>query len=380
MSGNARWVAGGMAALAATAVALALALTTGARPASVVTPAQPAAAAGCQAPGAGPAAPPSQPVAPPAAVTVPGAVSIDTRGLVPGAVTETADGQPWAIVRDPRSAATSGLVARVDTARRVLGAVTPVVDHCTATAITAQGSSVWVATCDPSATGTAADAELVRVDGQGQIGARVAMPTACVTQLAAGAHTVWATSAPSTTGSPRLFRLDTATGRVDEPTPLHGEQLSGIAVLGDDPWTARTAATGARLVRADHATGADLASLPTGALRVGGIVGTTLWVEDTSAGTLVARDATTGSAAASVPVADLRAFAVGSSGVWYEQASPASQTITIGRVGPTNTAAAVTAFTGPGPDRTGLPFLGTLSATTGGAWLATQDHLFLVHA
>jgi hypothetical protein len=40
----------------------------------------------------------------------------------------------------------------------------------------------------------------------------------------------------------------------------------------------------------------------------------------------------------------------------------------------------VTAFTGPGPDRTGLPFLGTLSATTGGAWLATQDHLFLVHS
>ena len=379
MSRTARWAAGVIATLAVV-VALTLVLATDGHPPSVVTPAQPTAGAGCRAPGAGRAAPPSRSVAPPAGVTVPGAVSIDTKGLVPGAVTETADGQPWAIVRDPRSAPASGLIARVDTANRTLAVVVPVVEQCTATAITAQGSSVWVATCNPSATGTAADAELVRVDGQGQIGARVAVPTACVTQLAAGAHTVWATSAPSTLASPRLFRLDTATGKVDEPAPLHGEQVGGIAVLGDDPWTARTAPSGSRLVRADHRTGGDAVSLPTGALRVGGIVGTTLWVEDTHARTLVARDAAGGGAAATVPVANLQAFAVGSSGVWYEQASPASLTVTLGRVGPTNAPAAAASFTGPGPDRTGLPFLGTLSATTDGAWLATQDHLFLIHA
>jgi hypothetical protein len=66
--------------------------------------------------------------------------------------------------------------------------------------------------------------------------------------------------------------------------------------------------------------------------------------------------------------------------VWFEQASPASLTITVGRIGADDAPTAVTTFTGPGPDRTGLAFLGTLSATAHGAWLASQDHLFLLGA
>ncbi len=360
---------------------LVVALTRGSGSPSVgVSPAQQGSATGCQSPGGGAVGPPSQPVAPSARVAVPGATSVDTQGLTPSLVAETADGRPWVIVRDPRATKPAGLVARVDPAREALASVTPVVDHCTLTAISAEGSSVWVGTCDPSGVGGAADAELVRVDSQGQIGARVAVPTACVRQVAAGATTVWATSAPSSAGTPRLFRLDTTTGRVDEPGAATGEQLNGLAVAGDDPWTARTAASGSRLVRTDHGSGADAASVPAGPSLVGGIVAGSLWSEDTGASALVARDVATGTVTATVPVSNLQAFAVGGSGVWYEQASTAGLTITVGRLGGGNAPATVTTFTGPGPDRTGLPFLGTLSVTARGAWLASQDHLFLLPA
>jgi hypothetical protein len=92
---------------------------------------------------------------------------------------------------------------------------------------------------------------------------------------------------------------------------------------------------------------------------------------------LDAHDATTGALVATVPVPNLQAAAVGAGSVWFQQASTTSLQITTGEVAGTVPVPAVT-FTGAGPDRTGLPFLGTLTATLHGGWLATQDHLFLI--
>jgi len=361
----------------AVGVGVALLVTRATPRPAVRAPAPGAPVSGCTPPATGPAAPPSQPVAPPAAVSVPGATSIDLRGLVPGVVTETTDGQAWVAATDPRAAAPEALVARLAPGATTASSVTPIADGCDVTAIAALGPSVWVATCDPTAAGTATSgAELVRLDALGAVTTRVAVPAGCVTQLAAGTTTLWASTAPRSDAPPRLFRLTAATGVLDEPVALDGEQPSGLAVAGDDPWTARTAAGGSRLVRSDGATGADAASVATGPTRLDGVLGPTLWTTDPTTGALTARDATTGAAITTVSVATLQAVAVGASGVWYEQASTASLTVTIGRVADGETPTSVTSFTGPGPAETGLPFLGTLSVTARGAWLAEQDHLF----
>jgi len=348
---------------------------------TVRVPAPAAAGSGCTLPATGPAAPPSEPVAPPAAVSVPGATSIDLRGLVPGAVTETPDGQAWVAATDPRATTPEALVARVGPGATTASSVTPIAEGCDVTAIAALGPSVWVATCDPTAAGTATSgAELVRLDASGAVTTRVAVPAGCVTQLAAGTTTLWASTAPRSDAPPRLFRLTAATGVLDAPVALNGEQPSGLAVAGDDPWTVRTAASGSRLVRNDGATGAGAVAVATGPARLAGVLGRTLWTSDPTTGALTARDATTGAAITSVPVPTLQAVAVGASGVWYEQASTASLTVTIGRLAAGGTPTTVTSFTGPGPAETGLPFLGTLSVTARGAWLAEQDHLFVLPA
>ena len=133
-------------------------------------------------------------------------------------------------------------------------------------------------------------------------------------------------------------------------------------------------------MRNDGATGAGAVAVATGPARLAGVLGRTLWTSDPTTGALTARDATTGAAITSVPVPTLQAVAVGASGVWYEQASTASLTVTIGRLAAGGTPTTVTSFTGPGPAETGLPFLGTLSVTARGAWLAEQDHLFVLPA
>ncbi len=365
----------------AVGVGVALLVTHATPRPTVRVPAPAAAGSGCTLPATGPAAPPSEPVAPPAAVSVPGATSIDLRGLVPGAVTETPDGQAWVAATDPRATTPEALVARVGPGATTASSVTPIAEGCDVTAIAALGPSVWVATCDPTAAGTATSgAELVRLDASGAVTTRVAVPAGCVTQLAAGTTTLWASTAPRSDAPPRLFRLTAATGVLDAPVALNGEQPSGLAVAGDDPWTVRTAASGSRLVRNDGATGAGAVAVATGPARLAGVLGRTLWTSDPTTGALTARDATTGAAITSVPVPTLQAVAVGASGVWYEQASTASLTVTIGRLAAGGTPTTVTSFTGPGPAETGLPFLGTLSVTARGAWLAEQDHLFVLPA
>ena len=109
-----------------------------------------------------------------------------------------------------------------------------------------------------------------------------------------------------------------------------------------------------------------------------GIVDGTLWTQDLTEPAIVGRDAASGSPTVTVPVADLRLAAVGASGVWFETAATGSLTVTVGRVDAVGAVTVVVSYTGAGPDRTGLPFLGTLTATARGAWVATQDRLFLV--
>lgn len=378
-----------LAALGAIAVAVAVTVvaTSGGdhRP-SVVAPAQPVPATStapvCTAPASGSPGPvPSQPVAPSANVDVPGATPIDTKGLVPGAVTETADGAAWTILRDPRAAQPVGMVARIDVGARTVTGISTVVSGCVATAVAGHGTTLWVATCNAAATGaTTSGAELVRLDGFGQIGTRIPLPTSCVDQLAVGDTTLWAASASRSATPSRLFRVNPATGHVDELATRPGEQVTGLATVGDDLWSARAAPSGARLVRTDGRTAADTLSVPMSAARLLGVAGTNLWTEDNQHATLDAHDPATGAARASVPIPSLQAAAVAASGPWYEQASTASLRITLGHVGVSSTPGPVVAFTGAGPDRTGLPFLGTLGATTHGGWLASQDHLFLVPA
>jgi hypothetical protein len=372
-------------AFAVIAVAVAVVVTAilstgnaGHRSVVAAQPAPSAAPAGCTAGAAAPSPPPGQPVAPAASVTVPGANPIDTKGLVPGAVTETTDGAAWAIVRDPRATQPDGMIARIDVGTHALTEITPVVTGCTATALAAHGTSLWVVTCNPAATGdTAGGAELIRVDTPGQIGARIALPTSCVDAVAVGDTTVWVTSAPRSATAPRLFRVDQATGHVD-PVPIGAsEQLTGIATLGDDLWSARTSAAGSRLVRTDGHSVAETASVATGPVRLLGISAADLWTEDNQHSALDAHDARTGALTATVPIPNLQAATIGASGVWFEQATTTSLRITIGHVAGT-VAAPVVTFTGAGPDRTGLPFLGTLTATAHGAWLATQDQLFVI--
>ncbi len=360
----------------AVGIGVALLVTRSSPRPAVRTPPPAATASDCGAPGAGSAAPPSQPVAPPAAVTVPGATAIDLRGLVPGAVAETADGQVWVAATDPRAATPEAFVARVAPGATAASSVTPIVEGCDVTAIATLGASVWVATCDPAT--AAAGAELVRLDATGAVAQRVAVPSGCVAQLAAGATTLWAGTAPRSDAPPRLFRLTATTGVLDEPVALDGEQPGGLAVAGDDPWTVRTSATGSRLVRSDGATGADAIARPSGPTRVVGVQGGALWTADPTTGTLTARDVATGTAQTAVSVPAAQAVVIGASGVWYEQASAGSLTVTIGRVAATGAATTVTAFTGPGPAESGLPYLGTLSVTARGAWLAEQNHLFLL--
>ena len=166
--------------------------------------------------------------------------------------------------------------------------------------------------------------------------------------MAVGDTTVWATSAPRSGTAPRLFRVDQATGHVDPVPTGAGEQLTGLATVGDDLWSARTTPAGSRLVRTDGHSVAETASVATGAVRLLGVAGTNLWTEDDQHAALDAHDATTGAMVATVPVPNLQAATVGAGSVWFQQASTTSLQITIGEIAGTVPVPAVT-FTGADP-------------------------------
>ena len=164
---------------------------------------------------------------------------------------------------------------------------------------------------------------------------------------------------------------------MDEPIPLGAASVDGVAATADSLWTLRRSGDVTTLVRSDAATATDAVTVPADGAQLTGIAADRVWTTDAARGALVARDLVTGEPTDEVSVADLQQSAAVPTTVWFERANRASLGITIGR---TDGAApqAVTSFAGVGPDRSGLPFLPTLSATSRGAWLGYQNRLFLL--
>jgi hypothetical protein len=342
-----------------------------------VTTATPAQAAGpCPAPPPGTeVAVPSGSVERDARVSVPDATEIETHGFVIGAVADGGDARTAAVITDPRAETPDGLVGTIEGTELV--SVTQVVDGCTVAAIAAGADGTWAATCDPLASPEqAAGAELVLV-ADGSTSRRIALPTSCVGALAIGGDRAWVTNVALTSTAARLWRVDLTTGAVDEPIPLDGATVDGLAATADSLWTLRRSGDATSLVRSDAATAADVVTVPAEGERLTGITTDRVWTTSSAGGALVARDLVTGEPTDEVTVADLQQSATSPTTVWFERASRTSLTITLGRV---DDAAprTVTSFTGVGPDRSGLPFLPTLSATSRGAWLGYQNRLFLL--
>jgi hypothetical protein len=307
-------------------------------------------------------------------------VSIDTGGLAPDDVVEPGGGAAWVVVRDARSVAQpSGRVAAVDVERRVLARSVEVVAGCDIGALAAGDASVWIGTCDAFAL-EQSGAEVVELAAaDGAIGTRVPLPVACVSQVAVGGGALWVLSAATSDAPARILRVEIATGAVDERVTVPvDESVLGLVADAGSVWTSRRGPGGSRLVRSDAATGAELVAAPTAPSRLLGVVDGILWAQDLEPSAVVARDAASLAVRSTTPVGGLRSAAAGPDGVWYQAASPGSLRVTIGRVDTSGAASEVVSYTGAGPDRTGLPFLGTLSATRRGAWFATQDRLFLV--
>ena len=207
-----------------------------------------------------------------AGVSVPGATSIDTRGLLPGPVVESADGSAWAIVGTSNAGAIGGRVARIDAERTTISTVTTVVDGCDASALAAGPDGIWVGTCDARApAGSTSGAELVRIDPvDGQVRSRVTLPGTCVAGVAVAGGSVWATNAATIDAPQRLWRLDVSTGAVDEPVALGADEtITGLAATSDAVWTSRRTRAGDRIVRSDARSGADTTSFATGPLGPG---------------------------------------------------------------------------------------------------------------
>jgi hypothetical protein len=313
---------------------------------------------------------------------VPGARSIDSLGYGVASVIEAPDASSWAILHDPRTTASvRGLVGHFD--GDGLAGVIRVVDGCTLGALAAGPGGVWAATCDPNAVPDAqTGAELVRVDVTGDAPARrVGLPGGCVTKLIVNDGYAWATNQALADTPPHLWRIDLASGHVDEPAAAAGSAVNGLVSAGDGVWASRRSGALSSLVLLDDATGAARATVDIGNASLLGSGGSTLWTYDFASSALSARDLASGAVTTTVPVPNLRKAAPAPDGLWYEQAAPGGLTITIGRIAPSGSAlGAPVAFAGAGPDRTGLPFLADLSATTRGLWLALQDRLFVLPA
>jgi hypothetical protein len=368
-------VAGGVVAVLALVAGVAIVADGDDR--ARVTTAPPAQAAGpCPAPPPGSeVAVPSGNIVRDARVSVPDATEIETHGFAIGAVADAGDGRTAAVVTDPRAETPDGLVGTIEGAELV--SVVRVVDGCTVAAIAASTDGAGAATCDPLASPEqAAGAELVLV-ADGSTSRRIPLPTSCVGALAIAGDRAWVTNVTLTSTAARLWRVDLATGIVDEPLPLASSTVDGLAASADSLWTLRRSGDTTTLVRSDAATAADVVAVPAEGEQLTGITADRVWTADAASGTLIARDLVTGEPIDEVTVADLQQSASSSTTVWFERASRASLTITVGR---TDGAAprTVTSFTGVGPDRSGLPFVPTLSATSRGAWLGYQNRLFLL--
>jgi hypothetical protein len=334
--------------------------------------------------GAGPcpAPPPGTEVAVPsgnierdARVSVPGAEEIETHGFVVSAVADEGAGRTAAIVTDPRSDAADGLVGTIDGDELV--GVTRVVEGCTVAALASSDQGTWTATCDPAAApDQTTGAELVLVT-DGGAGRRIPLPTSCIGTVAVAGERAWVTNVAVTTTPSRLWRVDLATGAVDEPVALSGSTVIGLAATSDALWTLRRNGEAASLVRTDAASGADTVSVPVANVHLAGIAAGQVWTTDAARNVLTAHDPTTGEPGTEVTVADLQRSATSSTTLWFERASRDALRITVGRVDD-ESPSTVVSFTGVGPDRSGLPFLATLSATERGAWLGYQNRLFLL--
>lgn len=371
-------VAGSVAVVAVGAVVRA---SIGDEAPSVAPPPVSVPASACGAPASSAAVPPPSGSAATVAA-IPGATPIDMGGLLPTKVAEAADGSAWALVGRTDQPAAIGRVARIDVSDARVTGVTTVVAGCDASTVTAVGDRIWVGTCNALApSGVASGAELVEIDAAtGALGRRVALETPCVDAVVTDGAALWASGSPRVGEQQRVWRVDAASGVVDEPVTLAiGESLSSGAVTGELLWTARTGPAGRRLVGSDTVSGTERVSIPVGDVEVLGGMGDALWTIEGGGAALEARDPTTGDIRFTIAVLDVRAAAASASGIWLEHANGGSLEISLGRVGPGKAGEQVlTTFRGAGPDRTGMPYLGTLSATASGAWLTVQDRLFLI--
>lgn len=330
----------------------------------------------CRTPAGDPSEPaPSKPIAADARVSVRGSTEIETSGYTPGAVVETETGETWVSIRDQRSRATSGYVARIDGDR--LGPLVRVVDGCAIGALASGSAGAWAATCDTTAPEADAGAEIVLVTAEGPT-RRFPVPTPCIGSLVIEGDVAWAGSLALANSPSRLWRVDLSAGVVQEPIALGDEALHGVATTPTMVWTVRRSTDTARLVGNEVTTGKEVVSIDTNPLMLLGVAGNRLWAQDETNATLVAFDASTGEATSPVRIPDLVDVAFGPSGPWFVQARTDDLTISVGTLDDTDHPRPVVTMTGIGPDRTGLPYLPVLSITSRGVWLGSQNRLFLV--
>jgi hypothetical protein len=315
----------------------------------------------------------------PAAVSVTGGRAIETGGLAPDLVAE-AGATTWSVVRDSQVVqAPVGRVARVEADAGGLGAIVEVVVGCDVTALAATAEHVWTGTCDQPA--ASSGAELVEIDAAAAtVTRRVPVPSGCIASVAAGDDHTWGATAPRVDAPTVVLRVAAGQQQAETVTTLaEQESYLGLAAGTDHAWVSVQTATESRLTRIDAATG-EQRSVSAAPSRLLGVVERTLWTQELATSQLVARDTTSGAVTATVPIEGLTTAAAGPSGVWYQVATPGSTSVTIGRLDAAHTPTTVATYTGAGVDRTGTPYVGTLSVTSDGAWLAIQDRLFLLPA
>jgi hypothetical protein len=285
------------------------------------------------------------------------------------------------VLAPPLSADTQdATVARVDPAAGAVTAVVDVAAGCDAAALAVGNGAVWVATCDELAPpDSTAGAQVVRVEAAtGRITQRVSLPTRCVAQLAVGKDAVSAGELTVAGQQPRVWRIDPASGALTTIEHLGaGTSLGGVAVTDGGIWTQKVTPDRGEATRTDASTGQAEGTVDENHAALIGGHGDGVWFQRAQSSSIAQRDAATGAARIDTPVPNVRSAVVGASGAWFQQVTEGSLTITIGRVDPASGAIGPTfSFQGVGPDRTGLPFLGKLSADESGAWLVYQGHLY----
>ncbi|HMG26141.1 MAG TPA: hypothetical protein VKH36_04935 [Acidimicrobiia bacterium] len=219
----------------------------------------------------------------------------------------------------------------------------------------------------------------MRVDAaSGQVTQRVPLPTRCVAQLSVGRDAVSAGELTLAGQRQRVWRIDPQSGALSTIAQLGADtSLGGVAVTDAGVWTQKVTPDRGEATRTNASTGQAEGTVPeTDAVLIGGH-GDGVWFRRAEPPTIAQRDAATGAVRTETPVPNVRSAAVGATGAWFQQAIEGSLTITIGRIDPASGAIGPTfSFEGVGPDRTGLPFLGELSADDSVAWLVYQGRLY----